>query len=99
VWSTADTTTGAQHFDGIIDPACWYDSSGKLLPGTFTNSAGATVASWDGVNSLTAARSSPPISRNIILHRMRPTPTRPERHTKASTAMSTAKARRPCPAR
>ncbi|HEX4181841.1 MAG TPA: filamentous hemagglutinin family protein [Caulobacteraceae bacterium] len=48
VWSTADATTGTQHFDGIIDPAGWYDSSGVLMPGTFTNYDGTTVASWTG---------------------------------------------------
>ncbi|RAS38974.1 filamentous haemagglutinin family protein [Paraburkholderia bryophila] len=36
VWSTTDTTTGAQHFDGVIDPAGWYDSLGHLVAGTFT---------------------------------------------------------------
>jgi filamentous hemagglutinin family protein len=36
VWSTTDTTTGAQHFDGIVDPAGWYSSSGNLVAGTFT---------------------------------------------------------------
>nr|WP_258187439.1 filamentous haemagglutinin family protein [Trinickia symbiotica] len=36
VWSTTDATTGAQHFDGIVDPAGWYDSKGHLLAGTFT---------------------------------------------------------------
>ncbi|QVN21362.1 filamentous haemagglutinin family protein [Burkholderia pyrrocinia] len=36
VWSTTDATTGAKHFDGIIDPAGWYDRSGHLLAGTFT---------------------------------------------------------------
>ncbi|WP_257146338.1 filamentous haemagglutinin family protein [Burkholderia sp. JKS000303] len=36
VWSTTDATTGAQHFDGIVDPAGWYDASGHLLAGTFT---------------------------------------------------------------
>ncbi|MGZ2747138.1 filamentous haemagglutinin family protein [Burkholderia stagnalis] len=35
-WSTADATTGSQHFDGLIDPAGWYDGSGHLLAGTFT---------------------------------------------------------------
>ncbi|WP_413227200.1 filamentous haemagglutinin family protein [Burkholderia sp. AU30198] len=35
-WSTTDTTSGAQHFDGIVDPAGWYDSNGHLLAGTFT---------------------------------------------------------------
>lgn len=36
VWSTTDATTGAKHFDGVIDPAGWYDRSGYLLAGTFT---------------------------------------------------------------
>jgi hypothetical protein len=36
VWSTADATTGSQHFDGLVDPAGWYDGSGHLLAGTFT---------------------------------------------------------------
>lgn len=36
VWSTTDATTGAQHFDGVVDPAGWYDKSGHLLAGTFT---------------------------------------------------------------
>lgn len=30
-WSTADATTGAQHFDGIVDPAGLYDADGVLL--------------------------------------------------------------------
>jgi hypothetical protein len=33
VWSTTDKTSGLQHFDGIIDPAGWFDSSGKLIAG------------------------------------------------------------------
>ncbi|RQS65157.1 filamentous hemagglutinin N-terminal domain-containing protein [Burkholderia sp. Bp8963] len=36
VWSTTDASTGAKHFDGIVDPAGWYDSNGHLLAGTFT---------------------------------------------------------------
>ncbi len=48
VWSTADSTTGAQHFDGIIDPTGWYDSSGNLLSGAFVNGAGTVVATWSG---------------------------------------------------
>ncbi|PCE32860.1 filamentous haemagglutinin family protein [Burkholderia ubonensis] len=36
VWSTTDATTGAKHFDGVVDPAGWYDRSGHLLAGTFT---------------------------------------------------------------
>jgi len=51
VWSTADATTGAQHFDGVVDPAGWYDSNGNLLAGTFTNAAGSVVATWNGSTS------------------------------------------------
>ncbi|WP_051278426.1 filamentous haemagglutinin family protein [Solimonas flava] len=40
VWSTTDATAGAQHFDGVIDPAGWYDAGGQLLPGTFTDADG-----------------------------------------------------------
>jgi filamentous hemagglutinin family protein len=47
-WSTADSTTGAQHFDGIIDPAGWYDSSGTLLSGSFVNGSNTVVATWNG---------------------------------------------------
>ncbi|NYH20423.1 filamentous haemagglutinin family protein [Paraburkholderia bryophila] len=36
VWSTTDATTGVQHFDGVIDPAGWYNSLGHLVAGTFT---------------------------------------------------------------
>jgi len=45
VWSTTDPSTGAQHFDGIIDPAGWYDGNGNLLAGTFTTPAGASFSS------------------------------------------------------
>ncbi|MGY3696655.1 filamentous hemagglutinin family protein [Bradyrhizobium sp. USDA 3240] len=34
VWSTTDSSTSAQHFDGIIDPAGWFDAAGNPLPGT-----------------------------------------------------------------
>uniref|UniRef100_UPI00158931F9 filamentous haemagglutinin family protein n=1 Tax=Burkholderia anthina TaxID=179879 RepID=UPI00158931F9 len=46
VWSTTDASTGARHFDGIVDPAGWYDASGHLLAGTFTaqGTGGATFA-------------------------------------------------------
>jgi filamentous hemagglutinin family protein len=52
IWSTADTTTGGQHFDGIVDPAGWYTSSGNLLAGSFTDTSGNVLATWDG-SSLT----------------------------------------------
>jgi filamentous hemagglutinin family protein len=48
VWSTTDSTTGAQHFDGIVDPAGWYQSAGpnatpQLVAGTFTDQSGNTI--------------------------------------------------------
>ncbi len=49
VWSTADNasvTGAARHFDGIVDPAGWYDQSGNLLAGSFTDSGGNQLASW-----------------------------------------------------
>jgi len=35
-WSTTDSSTGGQHFDGIIDPAGWYDNTGTRVDGKFT---------------------------------------------------------------
>src|SRR6202012_4053474 len=46
VWSTDDPTSGDQHFDGIVDPAGWYNSSGTLVNGSFTDASGNTVATW-----------------------------------------------------
>jgi filamentous hemagglutinin family protein len=37
VWSTTDPSTGALHFDSIIDPAGWFDDKGNPLPGTDQN--------------------------------------------------------------
>jgi hypothetical protein len=37
VWSTTDQTTGGQHFDGIIDPAGWYNADGSMIAGTTSN--------------------------------------------------------------
>ncbi|MEW6437770.1 MAG: filamentous hemagglutinin family protein [Pseudomonadota bacterium] len=47
VWSTTDSGTtpaqqagGSEHFDGIVDPAGWYDSNGNLVAGTWTDEDG-----------------------------------------------------------
>jgi hypothetical protein len=59
-WSTADngSATGAdKHFDGVVDPAGWYDAYGNLLPGTFVDAGGNVVAAYDGSN-LTASQIS-----------------------------------------
>lgn len=40
VWSTTDTTTGERHFDGIIDPAGWFNSAGNRVAGTWTDRDG-----------------------------------------------------------
>ncbi|MDD4867408.1 MAG: hypothetical protein PHQ28_09930, partial [Mycobacterium sp.] len=37
VWSTTDASTGAKHFDGVIDPAGWFSDTGAALPGTDQN--------------------------------------------------------------
>jgi hypothetical protein len=37
VWSTTDSSTGGKHFDGIIDPAGWFDGNGNPLMGTDQN--------------------------------------------------------------
>lgn len=57
VWSTTDATTGALHFDGIVDPAGWYTDAGVLEAGGFTNASGTAVASWSsgGVPSLSSS--------------------------------------------
>jgi hypothetical protein len=37
VWSTTDATTGGRHFDGVIDPAGWFDSGGRMVDGVWTD--------------------------------------------------------------
>ncbi|WP_081935627.1 filamentous haemagglutinin family protein [Burkholderia sp. 9120] len=50
VWSTTDPGTGAQHFDGIVDPAGWYGNSvagaGQpgMVAGTWTDQSGNALA-------------------------------------------------------
>ncbi|MCK9919337.1 filamentous hemagglutinin family protein [Microbacteriaceae bacterium K1510] len=49
VWSTTDQSTDPnKHFDGIVDPAGWYDASGKLVAGNFTDGKNNVIAAWDG---------------------------------------------------
>jgi filamentous hemagglutinin family protein len=55
VWSTTDATTSAQHFDGIVDPAGWYDSNGNLLGGTFTSQDGSTTITYTPASGDTPA--------------------------------------------
>lgn len=44
VWSTADAIIGAgKHFDGIVDPAGWYDREGNLRPGRWTDHHGRRI--------------------------------------------------------
>lgn len=62
VWSTTDASAEPnKHFDGIIDPAGWYNSTGKAVAGNFTNGSGAVVASWDG-STITSFAVPPTIS-------------------------------------
>ncbi|PQV46060.1 filamentous haemagglutinin family protein [Paraburkholderia sp. BL21I4N1] len=50
VWSTSDPSTGAKHFDGIVDPAGWYNNSVAgasqpgMVAGTWTDQTGNTLA-------------------------------------------------------
>ncbi|WP_258002316.1 filamentous haemagglutinin family protein [Burkholderia sp. WAC0059] len=61
VWSTDDqSTNAAQHFDGIVDPAGWYDNSGNLLSGTFTSQSGATIYYTAADGSTPASLSNDP---------------------------------------
>jgi hypothetical protein len=56
VWSTDDQSTNAQqHFDGIVDPAGWYDSSGNLESGIFTSQDGSTTITYTAANGTTPA--------------------------------------------
>jgi filamentous hemagglutinin family protein len=53
VWSTTDATTGNQHFDGIVDPAGWYQVAGpnhtpQLVAGTFTDQSGNAISYQPG---------------------------------------------------
>ncbi|MCC8539489.1 filamentous hemagglutinin family protein [Xanthomonas axonopodis pv. poinsettiicola] len=44
VWSTTDASSDpAKHFDGIVDPAGWYDAQGNLLAGSWSDLAGNPV--------------------------------------------------------
>jgi hypothetical protein len=48
-WSTADQSSNpAQHFDGYVDPAGWYNGGGALVAGSFQDIHGNPLATWDG---------------------------------------------------
>ncbi|MBN3790718.1 filamentous haemagglutinin family protein [Burkholderia sp. Ac-20353] len=66
VWSTTDATTGAKHFDGVIDPAGWYDSAGNLGSGTFTDGNGNTVLNYTA-GSLSADQLKPYLSADYFV--------------------------------
>lgn len=45
VWSTTDGSTGAQHFDGVIDPAGWFKADGTtMVSGSWTDEKGNALA-------------------------------------------------------
>ncbi|SBV86450.1 filamentous haemagglutinin family protein [Xanthomonas graminis] len=45
VWSTTDASSDpVKHFDGIVDPAGWYDAQGALLAGSWSDLAGNALA-------------------------------------------------------
>ncbi|MGH8081781.1 MAG: hypothetical protein ACREP7_14495, partial [Lysobacter sp.] len=55
VWSAADTQDPARpelHFDGIVDPAGWYDNRGNLLPGKWTDAGGNELAAPQNAQEL-----------------------------------------------
>ncbi|MBT2745383.1 MULTISPECIES: filamentous haemagglutinin family protein [unclassified Lysobacter] len=55
VWSAADAQDPAHpelHFDGIVDPAGWYDAQGTLLPGQWTDAAGNVLAAPQNAQDL-----------------------------------------------
>ncbi len=63
VWSTADHSTNPnQHFDGIIDPAGWYNNAGTLVAGSFTDINGNPVATWDGTTLVNQDGTTNPLS-------------------------------------
>uniref|UniRef100_Q07N90 Filamentous haemagglutinin family outer membrane protein n=1 Tax=Rhodopseudomonas palustris (strain BisA53) TaxID=316055 RepID=Q07N90_RHOP5 len=47
-WSTTDNSTGAKHFDGIIDPAGWYKPNGAMVDGTWTQMTALGTATLSG---------------------------------------------------
>ncbi|MGK8205922.1 filamentous hemagglutinin family protein [Burkholderia cenocepacia] len=65
VWSTTDPSTGAQHFDGIVDPAGWYDSQGSLVSGTFTDKSGNTVLTYTA-GSMTVDQLTPYLTNDFF---------------------------------
>lgn len=66
IWSTTDATTGAQHFDSIIDPAGWYDAAGNLVSGTFKDANGNTVLNYSA-GSLSADQLQPYLSADYFV--------------------------------
>lgn len=56
VWSTTDEVIDpAKHFDGVIDPAGWYDQNGVLIPGTFSDEQGNLIAFSMDLDEVTVA--------------------------------------------
>lgn len=54
VWSTTDKSPNpSQHFDGVIDPAGWYDNQGNLLAGTFTDEQGTVIGYSQDIDEAT----------------------------------------------
>nr|WP_279237602.1 filamentous haemagglutinin family protein [Dyella sedimenti] len=54
VWSTKDTSADAtKHFDGLIDPAGWYNPDGSMVPGTWADASGKILAAPADAATLT----------------------------------------------
>jgi filamentous hemagglutinin family protein len=60
VWSTTDATSGAQHFDGVVDPAGWYSNAvagagvPSMVAGTWTDQSGNALAAPTTADQLAA---------------------------------------------
>jgi hypothetical protein len=65
VWSTMDPSAGAKHFDGIIDPAGWYDAAGNLVTGTFIDPQGVSHVYTPG--SMTADQLKAALTNDIFV--------------------------------
>src|SRR5262249_55066831 len=59
------STNPNQHFDGFIDPAGWYDSSGNLVSGVFTDINGNVVLNYTA-GTKTAAQLAPYLTNDYF---------------------------------
>ncbi|MBV8927055.1 MAG: filamentous hemagglutinin N-terminal domain-containing protein, partial [Bradyrhizobium sp.] len=65
-WSTTDTSTGAQHFDGIIDPAGWFDGTGTMVNGIWQHVDSDVIAVTPTNGGSYFAASSPSVFMSTV---------------------------------